>query len=123
MQRREFALELVCEGEIEYRRFLGFAMAEDGLGFARIVVAVVIEENDFAAHFLLQPPGRLDFGGQKTFREKPARLLAKTNDGCVLMNLETLGGFWLRHHCLKEQAEKHARRAADERIPEIRNVS
>ena len=55
-------------------------MAQDGLGFARVVVAVVAEEDDFAAEFRLQSPGRLDFGDQEPFREKPARLLAETDD-------------------------------------------
>ena len=36
------------------------------LRFARVVVAVVVEENNLAADFRLQPPGRLDFGEQET---------------------------------------------------------
>ena len=44
------------------------------------MVAVVAEEDDFAAELRLQAPGRLDFGHQEPFREKPARLLAETND-------------------------------------------
>ena len=42
-------------------------MTQNGLGFARVMVAVVTEENDFAADFGLEPPGRLDFGNEKTF--------------------------------------------------------
>jgi hypothetical protein len=66
--------------EFELGRFAGLAMAEERLGFARIMVAVVAEENNFAADLRLQPAGRLDFGNQEPFREKPARLLAETND-------------------------------------------
>jgi hypothetical protein len=55
-------------------------MTQDGVCLPRIVVAVVAEENDFAANLALQPPGRLDFGKQVALRKKPARLLAKTND-------------------------------------------
>ena len=57
-------------------------MAQNGLRFSRVVVAVMAEENDFAADFLLQPPGRLDFGEQEPSREKPARLLAETDYRC-----------------------------------------
>ena len=80
--RREFSLQFVFKSKVEVRRLVGFAMAQDRFGFARIVIAVVAEENDLAADFRLQPPGRLDFGDEKAFREKPARLLAETNDGC-----------------------------------------
>jgi hypothetical protein len=50
--------------------------------FPRVVVAVVAKEDDLAADFLLPPPRRLDFGEQEAAREKPARLLAETDDGC-----------------------------------------
>jgi hypothetical protein len=54
-------------------------MAKDGFCFARIVVAVVTEENDFTADFALQAAGCLDFCEQEPFREKSAGLLAETN--------------------------------------------
>ena len=57
-------------------------MAENGLGFARVVVAVVIEENNFTADFILQPSRGQDFGDEKSFREKPTWLLAETDDRC-----------------------------------------
>jgi hypothetical protein len=38
------------------------------------------EKDNLAADFILQPTGRLDFCEQETSREKPARLLAKTDD-------------------------------------------
>jgi hypothetical protein len=79
--RRKFPLEPVFEGEVELRRFIGFAMTQDGLCFARVVVAVVTEENNFAADFLLQPPRCLDFCIEKASRKKSARLLSETNDG------------------------------------------
>jgi len=49
------------------------------------MVAVVIEENNFAAELRLQPVGGLDFGHQEALREKPARLLAKADDSAVVM--------------------------------------
>ena len=56
-------------------------MAQGGLRFARIVVAIVVEENDLAADFGPEPPGRLDFRKQEPPRKKSARLLTEANDG------------------------------------------
>jgi hypothetical protein len=36
-------------------------MMQDGPGFARIVVAVVVEKDDLAAELRLEPPGSPDF--------------------------------------------------------------
>jgi hypothetical protein len=80
VKRRKFPLDFVHEGEIQCCRFIGLAMTQDSLRFPRVMVAVVTEKNDLAANFLLQPPGRLDFGKQEPSREKPARLLAETDD-------------------------------------------
>ena len=99
-------------------------MAQDGLGFARIVVAVVVEENDFAADFCLQPAGGQDFGNEKPLREKSAGLLAETDDRGVRL---TAGrGLRLRafhfaglNTACSDQAEHHASGAADEVVPEI----
>jgi hypothetical protein len=55
-------------------------MTQNGFRLARVVVAVVAEENDFAANLALQPSRRLDFCKQVALQEEPARLLAKTND-------------------------------------------
>ena len=96
--RRKFPLDPVFEGEVELGRLIGFAMAQDGLRLARVVVAVVAEINDFAADFRLQPPGRLDFGNQEPPREKPARLLAETNDGCTDVMVRQAGDAWLACH-------------------------
>jgi hypothetical protein len=41
----------------------------------------VVEEHYLATQLDLQPSGSLDFGDQESLREKPARLLAKANDG------------------------------------------
>src|ERR1035437_5327740 len=80
MKRGKLPLGFVCECKIEQRRFVGFAMAQDGLCFARIVIAVVTEENDFAADFFLQPPRGLDFCNEEAARKKSAWLLSETND-------------------------------------------
>ena len=70
----------MANGEVEDRRLVGLAMTQNGLGFARIVVAVVAEKNNFTADFFLQPARGLDFGDEEAFREKPAGLLAETDD-------------------------------------------
>ena len=81
-KRGKFPLGLVGEGKIKDGGFVGLAMAQDGLGLARVVVAIVIEEDDFAADLLLEAAGGLDLGDEEAFREKSAGLLAKTNDRC-----------------------------------------
>ncbi|HEX7568968.1 MAG TPA: hypothetical protein VF492_00545, partial [Verrucomicrobiae bacterium] len=81
MKRGKFPLDFVCERKIEHRWLIGLAMTQDGLGFARIVVAVVTEENNLAADFRLQPPRRLDFCNEKASRKKSAWLLSEANDG------------------------------------------
>ena len=83
MQRRELPLHFVDEAEIQGRRFVRFAMAQHGSGFARIVIAVVTEEDNLPAKLLLEPSRRPDFGHEKPLRKKSARLLAEAYDGCA----------------------------------------
>jgi hypothetical protein len=79
-ERRKLALVFIGKREVELRRLVRPAMAQNGSRLTRIVVAVVKKENNLAADFLLQPPGGLDFGDEKPFWKKPARLLAKADD-------------------------------------------
>ena len=53
-------MNFIFNSEVELCRFIGLAVAQDSSRFARIVVAVMIEENDFTADLPLQPPGRLN---------------------------------------------------------------
>ena len=55
-------------------------MAQQRPGFARVVVAVVIEKNDLAADLLLKFPRGLDLGEEESSREESARLLAEADD-------------------------------------------
>jgi hypothetical protein len=95
IEGRIFALQLVFEGEIDFKRLVGFAMAQEGSGFARIVIAVVIEEDNLTADFGLEPLRRPDFGGEKPFRKESARLLTEADDwggshgtmGIIALNL------------------------------------
>ncbi len=57
------------------------AIAQNGNRLPRVVVAIVIEENDFASDFSLQPARGLDFCVEEAAREDPARLLTEANDG------------------------------------------
>ena len=54
--------------------------AQQRFGFARIVIAVVVEENDFAADFGAEAPGRQNLGDEEPFGEYPAWLLAEADD-------------------------------------------
>src|ERR1035437_445955 len=80
VKRGKFPLNPVFKGEVELGRFIGLAMAQNGLRFTRVMVAVVAKKDDFAAGLRLQAPGRLAFCKKETSREQPARLLAETND-------------------------------------------
>src|SRR5581483_1750082 len=55
-------------------------VAEDDLRFARVMVAVVEEEDDFAADCAFQAPRRDDLCIEKPSREQAARLLTETSD-------------------------------------------
>ena len=54
-------------------------MGQDGLGLARVVVAVVIEEDDLAAQFALEAAGGHYLGVKEPARKKAARLLTEAN--------------------------------------------
>ena len=78
---RKFSLDPIFERKIQEGGFVGFAMTKDCLGFSRVVIAVVAEEDDLAADFGSKAAGSPDFGGEKAFRKESARLLAEANDG------------------------------------------
>ena len=61
------------------------AMAQDGSGFPRVMVAVVAEEDDLPAEFRLQAAGGADLGEEEAPREKPAGLLAEANHRAAFM--------------------------------------
>jgi hypothetical protein len=56
-------------------------VAQRGLGLARVVVAVVAEEDDLPAELRLEAPGGEDLGGEEAPREEPAGLLAEADEG------------------------------------------
>ena len=120
VERRELALDFVLEGEVKLRRLIGLAVAQDGLGFARIVIAVVAEEHDLAADLRLQPPRGLDFGDEKPPREKSAGLLAKTDDrGCAHAAAGAFRGRRAQAGSATPRLKHDAGGAADEVVPEI----
>ena len=67
--------------KIQRARLAGLAVAQGRLRLARIVVAVVAEIDDLAAELRLQPPRGDELRVKKPPWEKPARLLAETDDG------------------------------------------
>src|SRR6187455_2635256 len=74
-ERRELLLNLVRESEIQAPRLSRMQLAEDGHGLARVVVAVVIEENNLAADLLLQATRGNEFRIKEAPRQYSARLL------------------------------------------------
>ena len=79
-KRGKFPLQFVGEREIQGGGFAAFAVLQSSLGFAPVVVAIVQEENDFAANRGLQPAGRGKLGVKKPSRKKTAGLLAEADD-------------------------------------------
>ncbi len=80
VERRELALNLVIEREIELDRLACLAVVQRGARLSEVVVAVVAEVNNLAAELCLQPTGRGDLGVEEATGEKAARLLSEAND-------------------------------------------
>ncbi|MGC4081633.1 MAG: hypothetical protein QM736_05845 [Vicinamibacterales bacterium] len=57
---------------------VGFVVSQDRLRLARVVVAVVVEEHDLPADFLLEPARSHEFCIQKTPREKCRRAAGRS---------------------------------------------
>jgi hypothetical protein len=74
-------LYLVIESEVQLNGFPGLAMVKRRARLARVMIAVVIEENNFPADLGLKPAGSLDLGDKVASRKEAARLLAKTDHG------------------------------------------
>ena len=55
IERRKFALNTIFKGKVKLRRLIGFTMTQDSSRLARIVIAVVEEENNLTTDFTLQP--------------------------------------------------------------------
>ena len=85
VERRELALELVLEREIELDRLAGLAVAQGGPGLAEVVVAVVAEEDDLAADLGLQPPGRRILATRKRRGKNPHGCWPKQMTGLAVM--------------------------------------
>src|SRR5712691_4213264 len=80
VERRELALELAGDREVEMRGPTGRTMAQDGACLAWIVVAVVAEVHDAPADLRLQAPRGPDLGHEEPPREEAAGLLAERDD-------------------------------------------
>ena len=61
----------------------GMSFSQDRYRLARIMIAVVKEEDDFSADLLLQAPSRRNFSEQESLGKKSARLLAETNNRMI----------------------------------------
>ena len=81
VQRGELALNFILKREIEGQRRIRLAVAERGLGFVRIVIAVMVEEHHLAPDLRLEFPGGGELGEEKAPRKKSAGLLAEADKG------------------------------------------
>jgi len=124
VQRRELALGFVLIDEVEVARLVGAAVTERCLGFARIVVAVVVEEDDLAADLRLQPPGGSDLGREEPAPERTRRVVDRNRCGeWVSWGCQRLRGPSGRaEHNLDGETEQHAGRRPDEVVPEVADV-
>ena len=58
-------------------------VSQNGNRFARVMITIVKEKDDFSANFFLETPGRQNLSGQKPLGKKSARLLAETNNRVI----------------------------------------
>ena len=84
IKRRKFALDTISEGKVKLRRFIGFTVAQNGSGFAWIMIAVVKEENNLTADFTLQPARGWIFANRKRFGKNPHGCWPKQMIGAVM---------------------------------------
>ncbi len=71
---------LLANAKFKRRSSPRVPVAQDRDRLARVVIAVVIEKDDFAPDLLLQAAGGLDLCEKKPARKNSARLLAEAND-------------------------------------------
>ena len=83
VERRELLLDPIRELEIYCDIPLVLFVSQNSDRFARIMIAVVKEKDDFAANLLLETSSRHDFSDQKSLGKKSARLLAETNNRVI----------------------------------------
>ena len=124
VERRELALDLVVEGEVELDRLARLAVTQRRAGLAEVVVAVVAEEDDLAADLRLEPPRRRDLGERKRRGKKPQGCWPKQMTGVAVMVVGTASARAGRvpSAAWSTRLKQHARRAADEIVPEIADV-
>src|SRR4051812_27796270 len=80
VKRRELLLDLVRKLKVDCVLAARGPFPQNRRRLPRIMVAVVEKENDLAADLALKPAGGDDFGVEKAFWKKSARLLPEAND-------------------------------------------
>src|SRR3954454_21645402 len=80
VKRRELLLDLVFEIEVQRDLAAGMAITNRGNRLTRVVVAVVVKEDNLAADLLLHAARGDNFRVEKAFRKKAARLLTETDN-------------------------------------------
>jgi len=83
VEGRKLLLDPIFELKVQ-RYFVATApVPHDGNRFARVVIAVMKEKDDFSPDLFLETPRRDNLSEQKPLGKKSARLLAKTNDRLI----------------------------------------
>jgi hypothetical protein len=83
VQGRKLFLDAILE--LKVQRYLAAAalISHNCNCFARVVIAVMKEKDDFSPDLFLETPRRDDLSKQKPLGKKSARLLAKTNNRVI----------------------------------------
>jgi len=76
-------LDLILELKIQSDFPVAVLLSQNGACLARVMIAVVTKKDDFSADLLLQPARCHNFSKQETLGEKPAGLLAETNNRVI----------------------------------------
>jgi hypothetical protein len=80
---RKLFLNSVFELKIQRCFPVAVLVAQNGTRLARVMIAVVTEEDDFSTDLLLQSASCRNFSEQESLGKKSARLLAETNNRMV----------------------------------------
>ncbi len=83
VERRKLLLDPILELKIQSYIPFAVLVSQNRDRFARIMIAVVKEKDDFSSDFLLQTARGQNLSDQKSLWKKSARLLAETNNRVI----------------------------------------
>jgi len=83
IERGKLLLDPIFELKIQGYFPVATVVSQNGSCLARVMIAVVTEEDDFSADLLLQPASSHNFSEQESLGKKSARLLAETDNRLI----------------------------------------